>query len=83
MIASNPATSTRPESGRASVASTRTAVVFPAPFGPSSPYTIPSGTSRSNPSKAAVSPYRFRTCSHLITLVIPDSKLCTLYANGN
>src|ERR1700712_3225519 len=35
----------------------RTAVVFPAPFGPSSPSTVPVGAVRSTPSSATTSPY--------------------------
>ena len=42
-----------PESGRTSVVSTLTAVVLPAPLGPSTPSTVPSGTLRSSPSSAA------------------------------
>ena len=38
-------------------------VVLPAPFGPSSPKTAPSGTSRSTPASACVSPKRFATPS--------------------
>ena len=34
-------------------------VVLPAPFGPSRPKTIPSGTSRSTPASAVVDPNRF------------------------
>ena len=53
---SMPATSARPQSGCSRVVSTRTAVVLPAPFGPSRPRTVPSGTSRSSPSSARTSP---------------------------
>src|SRR3954447_10635175 len=42
------------------VVSTRTVVVFPAPLGPRSPYTVPRATSRSIPSRAKTSPKRFR-----------------------
>ena len=38
---SSPPTRALPPSGRSSVASTRTAVVLPAPFGPSTPSTVP------------------------------------------
>ena len=41
---SNPATRGRPPSSRSSVRRIRTAVVLPAPLGPSSPQTVPSGT---------------------------------------
>ncbi len=46
-----------PASGRARVVRIRTAVVFPAPFGPSSPRTVPAGTAKSTPPRASVSPY--------------------------
>ncbi len=36
-------------------------VVLPAPFGPSRPKTIPSGTSRSTPASAVVDPNRLTT----------------------
>ncbi len=36
----------------------RTAVVLPAPLGPSSPHTVPSATARSKPASACLSPYR-------------------------
>ena len=49
-----PSTRALPESGRSSVASTRTAVVFPAPLGPSTPSTVPSGTVSDSPSSARV-----------------------------
>src|SRR6266516_4282042 len=39
----------------------RTSVVFPAPFGPRRPKTIPSGTSRSTPARAVVDPNRLTT----------------------
>ena len=47
-----PRTSARPASGGTSVERIRTRVVLPAPFGPSSPKTAPSGTSRSTPASA-------------------------------
>ena len=56
---SRPATLAEPRSGRSSVASTRTAVVLPAPFGPSMPRIEPRGTSRSTPSSALVLPNVF------------------------
>src|SRR5437879_7439432 len=37
----------------------RTTVVLPAPLGPSSPNTVPRGTSMSTPSRATTSPKRF------------------------
>ena len=51
-----PATVAEPESGRASVVRTRTAVVLPAPFGPSSPRMVPAGTEMSTPANAWVEP---------------------------
>ena len=36
----------------------RTAVVLPAPLGPSNPQTVPGGTLRSTPASAVVAPYR-------------------------
>ena len=39
----------------------RTSVVLPAPFGPSRPKTMPSGTSRSTPARAVVDPNRLTT----------------------
>jgi len=36
----------------------RTAVVLPAPLGPSNPYTVPGATARSMPSSATTSPNR-------------------------
>src|SRR6202022_3155186 len=55
---SRPKTSALPPSGSSSVASTRTSVVLPAPFGPSNPKTVPSATSRSTPASAVVAPNR-------------------------
>ena len=51
-----PATPAWPASGRASVVKIRTAVVFPAPFGPRSPSTLPAGTEKLTPASARVSP---------------------------
>src|SRR3954454_13681080 len=39
----------------------RISVVLPAPFGPSRPKTMPSGTSRSTPARAVVEPNRLTT----------------------
>src|SRR6185312_8475854 len=55
-----PATRAEPASGRVSVVRMRTAVVLPAPFGPSTPRMAPRGTSRSSPASATVGPNRFR-----------------------
>jgi hypothetical protein len=54
---SYPKTSALPEVGWASVASIRTTVVLPAPFGPSNDTTVPGVTARSNPSTAVTPPY--------------------------
>src|SRR5690348_3160984 len=53
-----PATRAQPLSGRDSVVRIRTAVVLPAPFGPSTPRMDPAGTWRSMPARATVWPYR-------------------------
>src|SRR6201996_6217677 len=47
-----PSTSARPPSGRSKVVRMRTAVVLPAPLGPSTPRTVPRGTDRSMPRSA-------------------------------
>src|SRR5688572_28784920 len=62
---SNPATRARPRSGRSRVDRIRSAVVLPAPLGPSSPQTVPAGTDRSKPSSAggAAAPYRLHRSS--------------------
>src|SRR5947207_1484470 len=57
-LTSWPSTSARPPSGPMTVATTRTAVVLPAPFGPSRPNTDPAGTSKSMPPSAVTSPKR-------------------------
>ncbi len=53
---SKPATLTSPASGVSSVASTSSAVVLPAPFGPTSAVTWPGGASRSMPWTACTGP---------------------------
>jgi hypothetical protein len=53
-----PSTLAVPASGVSNVARMRTAVVLPAPFGPSSPNTVPVRTARLTPSSARVSPNR-------------------------
>ena len=55
---SMPETRAEPASGTLSVVSTRTAVVLPAPLGPSRPHTVPRGTSKLTPSRAVFSPNR-------------------------
>ena len=49
---STPATDAEPPVGRTRVVSTPIVVVFPAPFGPSSPNTSPGATSKLTPSTA-------------------------------
>src|SRR5919106_724229 len=56
---SAPATMAVPASGVRSVVRIDTAVVLPAPLGPSSPRTVPSVTARSRSSKATTEPYLF------------------------
>ena len=53
-----PSMNARPASGLSSVVRIRTAVVLPAPFGPSSPSTWPRSIERSTPRSASVSPKR-------------------------
>src|SRR5215468_10065744 len=53
---SRPSTQARPPSGCSRVVRMRTAVVLPAPFGPSTPSTVPRGTDRSIPRSARTSP---------------------------
>ena len=48
-----------PASGRSTVVRIRTAVVLPAPLGPSNPKIVPSGISKSIPARACTSPNRF------------------------
>src|SRR5215470_4132656 len=55
---SRPSTLACPASGSRMVARIRTAVVLPAPFGPSSPSTLPTWTARSMPSSATTGPNR-------------------------
>src|SRR5215212_6496850 len=56
-----PSTSSSPSSAIACAVSSRIVVDFPAPFGPSSPTHVPTGTSRSRPSTAVIAPYRLTT----------------------
>ena len=59
IVTSSPSSRTRPASARTVPASTRSAVVFPEPFGPTSATTRPGSSSRSNPSRAWTPPKRF------------------------
>ena len=63
---SRPSTVAVPDVGSSSVVSTRTAVVLPAPLGPSRPRTVPAGASRSTPSSARTSPNDFTSPDTLI-----------------
>src|SRR6266542_6202792 len=56
---SKPATVAVPPSGSSSVVRIRTAVVLPAPLGPSNPRIVPRGTAKSSPSSAVTFPNRF------------------------
>src|SRR3954464_10810216 len=58
---SYPSTRISPSSATACAVSMRMVVDFPAPLGPSRPKQIPSGTSRSRPSTATMSPKDLRT----------------------
>ena len=57
-VSGTPATVAEPEVGAMRVPSARTVVVFPAPFGPSSPNTSPWPTSNETSRKATRSPKR-------------------------
>src|SRR2546430_5977369 len=56
LTTSRPSTQARPASGCSRVVRMRTAVGLPAPFGPSTPSTVPRGTDRSIPRSARTSP---------------------------
>jgi len=56
LMASMPDTVSAPLSGRNNVATARTNVVLPAPFGPSTAVTLPAGATRSRPASACTSP---------------------------
>src|SRR5262245_2149058 len=60
---SRPSTSARPPSRFRIVVRIRTAVVLPAPFGPSRPSTLPVGTKKSTPSSAVTEPKHFLSWS--------------------
>src|SRR5580700_3606100 len=70
---SRPSTSARPLSGSSRVVRMRTAVVLPAPFGPSTPSTVPRGTARSMPRSACTSPNDFVSPSTRIADPVLDS----------
>src|SRR2546425_732324 len=67
-----PATRAVPASGGSSVVRMRTAVVLPAPLGPSRPRMLPWGTARSSPSSAVTSPNR---------LTSPDVEIMSVTSN--
>src|SRR6476619_694813 len=70
---STPATTARPASGISKVVRMRTAVVFPAPFGPSRPRIVPAGATRSMPSSAVTSLKRLRSRSTSIAASVIQS----------
>jgi len=47
---------TSPRSGSSTPSTTRIAVVFPAPFGPTKPNICPASTEKESPARAMVSP---------------------------
>ena len=59
----------------------RTAVVFPAPFGPSRPRTVPVRTARSTPARAVVSPKRLTSPSAQIAWFM-TSPVVVCHANN-
>src|SRR6516165_3154373 len=67
---SYPHTSACPPSARRRVARIRTAVVLPAPFGPSTPSTVPCRATRSTPASAVVLPKRLTRPLASIALVM-------------
>src|SRR6266702_1996960 len=67
---SYPHTRACPPSGRSRVARIRTAVVLPAPFGPSTPSTVPGRATRSTPASAVVLPNRLTRPLASIALVM-------------
>src|ERR1700761_261807 len=64
--ASRPRIRARPAVGRCSPSSTRIAVDFPAPFGPSSPTTLPFGTLKERASRTVRLPNRLTPPSNSI-----------------
>ncbi len=68
-----PATTASPSSGSSSVVRIDTAVVLPAPLGPSRPSTVPSGTVRSSPARACTEPNRLASPVAMIASVTPDT----------
>lgn len=71
-VTSTPKISARPSSMRSSVASIRSMVVLPAPFGPSTPAISPARTSRSIPSTARCSPKHFTRPSVRTAVRVPE-----------
>ena len=70
LTTSQPRTRAVPAVGASKVARIRTSVVFPAPFGPSSPSTFPAGAVRDTPSSAVVAPNVRR--NPLISMTVSD-----------
>src|SRR5580693_2133750 len=78
-----PSTSARPPSGGSSVVKIRTAVVLPAPLGPSTPSTVPCGTDRSMPRSACTSPNDLVKPSTMIAGCSPTSLYCDIHPPEN
>ncbi|MGC0375875.1 hypothetical protein RKD28_003391 [Streptomyces sp. SAI-229] len=74
-----PATSIRPASGRSRVARILTRVVLPAPFGPSTPCTVPRATVRSSPSSAGpLPPPLYVLCASSTVIAASDTETPSL-----
>ena len=69
---SSPSIRTRPLSGRSRPVIIDSEVVFPAPFGPTSPASEPAAMSRSTPATASLAPKLFRSACTLM----PDLPIC-------
>src|SRR5215468_2476355 len=74
-----PSTRAFPPSGSSSVVRIRTAVVFPAPLGPSTPSTVPRGTDRSIPRSACTSPNDLVKSSTRIAGCSPTPLTCDIH----
>src|SRR3954453_2713047 len=74
VVTSRPATTACPPSGFTKVVRIFTAVVLPAPLGPSTPSTEPSGTRRSRPSRA-FTPLECSTSPRAITASVTSNTL--------
>ena len=81
-VTSNPATVARPASGFCSVVRIWTVVVFPAPFGPSTPSTVPSGTLSDIPSSAVTLPYLLTSPSATMASDMEFPFSCGVFRTG-